>query len=648
MLVTINAIIIAPDPGTSNTVSICGSGSVIQLIDSLGGSPDTTGTWTGPDSLPHVGTFDPAIDQQGAYTYHVAGTAPCADAQATVTITITNPNANAGADVAICFGDTTQLSATGGTQYVWTPITSLSDPNIGNPLAYPTSTGTYTVTVTDANGCSGNDAVQVTVHALPIVNAGNDVSICTGQTTPIGGTPTGPAGSTFLWSPAAGLNNTASANPIAQPGSTTNYVVSVTDLNLCNNTDSVLVTVNPLPTINAGNDTTVCTGSGVQLNATGTGTFSWIPSTGLNNASIPNPIASPTATTTYTVTLTDGVSCVNSDDITVTVLGLPSANAGPDLYVCPGFDVQLQGNGGGSFNWSPANTLDNATIANPQASPLSTTVYTLTVTDGNGCSASDIAQVNVSADPPIDAGPDQDICNGQTAVLGGTPTSVPGTTYLWSPSSGLDNATIANPTTSSTTTITYDLAVTSDTCTSHDQVTITLQGVAQGAFVIKLEPTCDEVRAYFTDQSSGGAQWLWDFGDGTTSTEPDPQHYFPYGQPIDVSLVLTDVFGCTDTVTQHIDVATFDNYVHYEMPNVFTPNGDGNNDVFTLNSNAVLGSCATMFIFNRWGQKMFESLAGDLVWDGHNFAGKECTAGTYFFVITVKDITFKGDVYLNR
>jgi gliding motility-associated-like protein len=88
------------------------------------------------------------------------------------------------------------------------------------------------------------------------------------------------------------------------------------------------------------------------------------------------------------------------------------------------------------------------------------------------------------------------------------------------------------------------------------------------------------------------------------------------------------------------------------MPNVFTPNGDGVNDVFTLNSglnsNAVLGPCASMQVFNRWGQKVFQSQGNNLVWDGRNFAGELCTVGTYFWTLSVNDLNFNGDVYLNR
>jgi len=430
--------------------------------------------------------------------------------------------------------------------------------------------------------------------------------------------------------------------------------VVVTDLNQCSASDSVIVTVNPAPQLDAGPDTSFCQGGSVQLNATGTGQFSWSPPDGLSATDIPDPVASPAGATTYTVTLTDGNLCVSTDQVSVAVLGLPTADAGSDQYLCPGFDVQLQGSGSGSASWVPAATLNDPNISAPLASPLTTTTYTLTITDGNGCTATDAVQVDVNDDPPADAGADQSICQGQQVTLGGNPTAIPGTTVLWSPSAGLNDDTALNPLATPDATTLYTVTVTSDTCTSQDVVLVVSQGVAEAGFTVRLEPNCEEVRAFFTDQSTGASQWLWEFGDGTTSTEQFPQHFFPYGQDITVTLTVTDGFGCTGTITQSLGTSAFADVVNLDMPNVFTPNGDGQNDVFALGQRtgetpaSVLGACSSMQVFNRWGQKVFDSLGSNLVWTGRNFAGEECVTGTYFYSITVKDMTFNGNVYLNR
>jgi gliding motility-associated-like protein len=638
----------ALDPGTSGTVTTCASGLIFNLTDSLGGTPDPNGVWLDPDGVQHGPLFGPSVDPAGAWTYFVAGANGCADTSAVLNVIVTTPNTQILGDNEICIGDTTQLSNTGNVSHVWSPATGVSDASNSAPLFFPSATTTYSLTVTDAAGCIGTDSVVVTVNALPFVDAGPAVGVCVGGSTPIGGTPTGPTGSTYLWSPSAGLNNTTAANPVAQPANTSTYTVFVTDLNQCSAADSVTVTVNPLPLLEAGNDTSFCQGGSVQLNATGLGTFLWSPSTGLNTVDGPNPIASPATTTSYSVSLTDANNCTSSDALIVTVLGLPNADAGADQYLCPGFGVQLSGTGGGSANWTPNATLDNANILNPVASPVVTTTYTLVITDGNGCTDNDDVVVQVSTDPPADAGPDQSVCLGGQVTLGGNPTNIPGTSVLWSPSTDLSDVNASNPVSTPQATTLYTVTVTSDTCTSQDVVLVTLQGIAEAAFTMRLEPGCDELRAFFTDQSSGAAQWAWDFGDGSTSTEQNPQHLFTYGQPITVTLVVTDNLGCTGSITQTFQTSNFDDFVDYQIPNVFTPNGDGKNDVFTLNTNGFLGPCVNLQVFNRWGQKMFESFGNDITWTGRNFAGEECVTGTYFYTLTLNDMSFNGNVYLNR
>lgn len=638
----------APDPGADDTATLCASGASFVMTDSLGGAPQAGGSWFDPSSATHSENFDPAVDAAGTWSYVLTGTGGCSDTTATLQIVLTVPDTQITGDNEICTGDTTQLVNNGNVSWSWTPNTGISDPTIGDPLFFPTTTTTYSLTVTDAGGCTAAGSIELTVNALPTANAGSDVAICAGASTTIGGTPTGPTGSSFTWTPSAGLDDDNASNPTAQPASTITYNVLVTDVNQCSASDSLVVTVNPLPLLDAGQDTSFCQGGSVQLNATGTGQFSWSPGAGLSATDIADPVASPASATTYTVTLTDGDLCVSTDQVTVAVLGLPTADAGPDLYLCPGFDVQLQGNGSGTASWSPADSLDNANIPGPMAFPDVPTTYTLTITDGNGCSASDAMLLDVNDDPPADAGLDQSICQGQQVTLGGSPTAIPGTTVLWSPSAELDDATALNPVSTPTATTLYTVTVTSDTCTSHDVVLVTLQGVAEAGFTVRLEPTCEELRAFFTDQSSGADQWLWEFSDGSTSTEQYPQHFFPYGQNIIATLTVTDGFGCTGSVTDTLLTSDFSEMVDYEIPNVFTPNGDGFNDVFTLNSNAVLGSCVSMQVFNRWGQKVFDSVGNNIVWGGRNFAGEQCITGTYFYTITVKDMAFSGTVYLNR
>lgn len=645
--VTVQVNIVA-DAGLDASVSTCGSGLLFNLVDSLGGAPESGGQWFTSAFVGHGDQFDPSSDQGGTYYYVAGGNTACPDTSA-LQIAVTNPDIIISGDDSICFGDTTTLAATGGIIYSWSPITGVTDPNSSSTLFNPSASTDYTVTVTDASGCVGSESVSITVNPLPAVSAGNNQAFCAGTSVTIGGSPTGPVGSTYAWSPSSGLSSSTVANPIATPTSTTAYTVIVTDANGCINSDTVNVTVNPLPSIDAGPDLDVCIGSSVTMNATGTGSFLWSPNTDLSSNTVEDPVASPTASLTYTVTLTDANNCVASDQVTVTVNPLPTVDAGPDSWTCQGFPADLLGTtSGGTAQWSPSATVSDPTAISTTATPLSTTTFTLTITDANDCVASDAVSITVGNDPPIDAGDDATVCGGVPVQLGGSPTSVPGSTYLWSPATGLNDPTSANPMASPDATTTYILTVSNDTCTSTAPVTVTIGTVGIADFTARFEAGCEELHGYFTDASTNAVSWQWDFGNGEVSNQTNPQQGLPYGQNSTVTLVITDLTGCTDTTSQVFTMQDYAELVDVDVPNVITPNGDGRNDVFTLITDAFLGPCTEMSIFNRWGNTIFVSQGNNITWDGLNYAGEPCTPGTYFYVVSVNGLEFKGSVTLVR
>lgn len=633
--------------GDDGSITTCSSGATVDLGTLLGGTPDAGGIWLDPSLAAHSAQLDPATDPSGNYTY-VAGDGTLCPDSAIVVVTITIPQIQFTGDQTICAGDTTQITATGGDAYAWSPATDISDATIAGPLFYPGSSTTYTVTVTDGGGCTADALLDITVFTLPTANAGVDDSLCNGGSLPIGGTPTGPSGASFQWSPATELDDPTAANPNASPSSTTIYSVLVTDNNQCTATDTVMIEVFELPSLEAGSDVPLCTGSSVQLNATGTGSFVWSPGDGLSSTTIANPVASPTSTTAYTVTLTDGNGCSSTDGMTVTVNELPAVDAGSDAWLCEGSSVGLTGSGNGTAAWSPAGSLNDPTSLTPVATPPNTTTYNLTITDANNCSASDAVTITVGNDPPIDAGSGASICGGSPVTLGGSPTSVPGSSFQWTPATGLNDPTSPNPIATPTVTTTYVLTVSNDTCTSTASATITINALGQAGFTARFEPGCETLRGFLTDTSTDAVSWNWDLGNGTTSTDQDPQVFLPYGQASTVTLEITDAQGCTDSFSQTYTMADYNEMVDVEIPNVFTPNGDGKNDVFTLNSDALLGPCTSMDVMNRWGQKVFVSLGNNITWDGRNFSGEICSAGTYFYVIKVKDLMYEGSVTLVR
>ncbi|MCB0801546.1 MAG: PKD domain-containing protein, partial [Flavobacteriales bacterium] len=477
----------------------------------------TTSTLTNPTH---------AYANPGTYTVSLTATSSkgC-DSTYTQQITITRPNANAGPNKAICPGGSVTIggsptSTTTGVSYAWSPASTLNNPSSPNPLASPNVTTIYTVTVTDGNGCSQTSSMTVTVNPQPTADAGLPQTICNGASTIIGGSPTGtPANSTYLWNNASTLDDATDPNPIASPTITTTYTVTVTSGVNCTATDQVTITVIPAPGANAGADKNICPGSSVQIGGSPTTTssnasYAWNNAATLTNASLANPVASPTVTTTYTVTVTGTNGCTSTDDVIVNVYPTVTADAGLASYqLCRGNSVVIGGVSTGTapltYNWSNGGTLSSTIIQKPTANPTSTTTYRLTVTDANGCSGIDQTTVIVNNLPVANAGADDVICAGESSQLGVA--TNPLYSYAWDNAGSLNNAAISNPiaTPAITTTYTVTVTETSTGCKNTDQVTITVDPlplVDAGADVT----ICNTDSAQLGTATTAGYTYLWD------------------------------------------------------------------------------------------------------------------------------------------
>ncbi len=240
-------------------------------------------------------------------------------------------------------------------------------------------------------------------------DAGTNKSLCLGSSVVIGGAPTASGGTTpytYTWTPGTSLNSTTIANPTATPTMNTTYYVTVKDA--ANNTkkDSVKITIYPVSYMNAGPDTGVCLGAGVQLgslnNSSGGGvTFAWSPAASLNNASAPRPVASPTVTTTYMLVITSTTCSNDTSYVKVIVHPLPVVDAGPSFTIYEGQNVTLQGSGAAQYFWSPTNTLTYANTQFPDAEPITTTIYHLSGVSPFGCVGYDTTVVYVIPDDSL-------------------------------------------------------------------------------------------------------------------------------------------------------------------------------------------------------------------------------------------------------
>ena len=267
----------------------------------------------------------------------------------------------------------------------------------------------------------------------------DDISICQGNSVQLNAS----GANSYSWSPAAGLSGTTIANPIASPTTTTRYYVTGTQASGCTSSDNVLVTVNPKPVVNVTNDTLVCENSSVQLLASGGATYSWIPSTGLNNSGIPNPVANATATTKYIVNVTSVDGCSAKDSVQLSVRKPGQFTVSPSTGVCINGSKQLNAGGGDIYTWTPVNNMNNPAIPNPIATPLQTTIYSVTIND-TVCRLSNTLSTTLTVNPlptiRVTKSTDIDCSNSSSQLQ-----AAGGLKYVWDSDPTLSNTYIANP-----------------------------------------------------------------------------------------------------------------------------------------------------------------------------------------------------------
>ena len=353
----------------------------------------------------------------------------------------------------ICDGSSTTLNTSGAVTYNWMPG-SMSGASVN---VSPTSNTTYTVTGTSSFGCTNTQTVAVVVNSLPSIGASaTQTSICTGNTTSLIGT--GAGSGTYSWMP----GSLSGSSPVVSPTSTTTYTVTGTDANGCTNTSTVAITVNATPTITATSSApSICTGSSATLTGGGAATFSWMPGS-LSGSSV---AVSPTSNTTYTVTGTGAAGCTSTQTVSIAVNSLPTVTSSATLSsICNGSSTSLTGSGASTFSWMPG-SLSGTTVS---VSPASSTTYTVTGTDVNGCTNTSTVAITVLTRPTVTASaPITQVCNGSTTTLNGGGAS----TYNWMP---INQNGSSVPVTITATTAYTVTGTASNGCTNTATINITM------------------------------------------------------------------------------------------------------------------------------------------------------------------------------
>lgn len=348
----------------ADVTSIC-AGDTVHFSDTSNNSPFWW-KWSFAGGSPAIDSVqNPWVvyNTPGTYTVQlISGNSGGSDtAIATAYITVSQPSVSGGSDISACAGDTLTLSGSGASTYTWD--NGVTD---GNPFVQAVGTMSYIVTGTDGSGCMDKDTVSITINALPSVSGGSDQMGCSNNTITLSGS----GAQTYTWN-----NGVTDGVPFTQALGTVSYVVTGTDMNSCENTDTVSVTVNATPTVNGGMDQVHCANDTLVLTGSGALTYTW------DNAVVDGvPFFQVVSSADYIVTGTDGNGCTDTDTVTIVVNPLPNVTvSGNDTIPLGGSDV-LTAYGAQTYSWSTGSTSDTTIVM-----PSTMTTYTVTGTDTNGC-----------------------------------------------------------------------------------------------------------------------------------------------------------------------------------------------------------------------------------------------------------------------
>ena len=635
----------APDANAGVDQNLTCGVSSLNLIGSST-TPGALFNWTGPGVVSGATNDTVVVDVVGAYV--LTTTDPNNGCSSTDTVNVVPdvnlPDVNAGSNQFLsCLANSVTLSGSStnpNAVYDWSGPGGFSATGQNVTVSSP---GTYTLTVTDGlNNCSNADAVQVNDSTqAPGANAGNDVTLSCSVTTATLSVSSGITNAVYTWSGPSGFSSSTQSVTTTAAGV---YTVTVTNPNTgCTSTDSVSVfTGSGLPNVSAtATQTITCSNPSVVITASSTTSgvnFSW---TGPGGFSSTGANASVINAGTYTVSVTDPLTgCTATASVTV------SANTAlPDVYsaavtttvTCLVPVVNLSGGSttpGATLSWSgPTGPLSG----NP-ASVSAGGTYTVTATNPlNGCQSTSLINVTVDTVAPVltlsTNGDTLNCLNPVTAIAASSSTS--GLSYNWTGPNGFTS-------TQSTSGSITDAGMYSVIATNpvNGCSSTTTQPIYQGADPVVsffANPTTGAVPlpVGFTNTSDPGfSGYQWSFGDGNTSTTVNSSNTYYIEGTYTVQLVgLTPNNTCNDTADVIVIVYPPSELV---IPNVFSPNGDGINEFFVVDSKGLKD--IYIEIFDRWGLKLHTIDGPKGYWDGVG-----APEGTYYYLLRAEG--YDGKVF---
>ncbi len=642
--------ITAPIVNIGNDTTLC-SGKDITLD---AGNAGAAYLWSTQDVSQTI-----LVNSAGNYWVKVTNSVGCSTYDTMAVIYLPVLSVNLGPDTTLCSGQPLVLDAGNpGLNYLWSN-------NLATQTINPTATGSYWVKVSLNGLCAVYDTVDVTFVPSPIINLGNDTALCQGHTVDL---DAGNAGSVFHWS-------TGASSQVITADSGQIYSVQVINSFNCPSTDSISITVNPLPVVNLGSDTMLCAGNSFTLNAGNPGaTYHWS-----TNAISQSIVA--TSTNNYSVVVTDVNGCTGQSNAQITFKPLPQLTVTNDSAVCQGDSLLLIAFApdGQRYQWWPTTALSDPTSARTWSAPTGAITYNVAVWDSVGCS--DTGQVSVSLHylPTVSIGNDTSICVGKQVTFDA---GAGYSSYLW------QNGSVAQTFTTSQTgnywvKVGNQCGYTTDSAQVLQLYPLPVVNLGPGGMFCSIP-------AFTLDAGNAGSTYRWSTGE--TSQLITPANSGNY------AVAVTSQYGCIDSGSVSIELvdwpvvdlgndtllcgenllqlnvewqystylwqdgSTNHDYtvgkaglywvnvtnlcgtegdsilVEYNrceckvyVPNVFTPNNDGFNDVFKPEFACDM-RYFDMMVFDRWGELVFQSDNPLKGWDG-TFKGVKMTPAVFVYVI---------------
>ncbi len=629
-----------PSLGNDTTVATC-TGNTFDL-NAIYNANGLTPSWT----LNNTAVANPSsVSVEGIYQLIVTNNFGCADTAFTTLAYNAKPFAGNDTTVSICSGNNFNLStiySTAGLTANW----SLGNVSVNDPSAISVQ-GNYQLIVISSEGCSDTATVTLTVNPKPSVGRDTAISTCEGKTIDL----------TLLYNTTGlAINWTLNNNTVTDPSLVLvagNYQLIATTLSGCSDTAIAIVNFDQKPALGNDKNENVCQGNTIDLTSlfnTGNNTNNWA----INNTAVVNPSAISTAGI-YQLISTTNLGCADTALVTVAIVAAPTVITHNQLPICSPltFDLTDAAITAGSSPGLSFTYWEDAQATTGYATPVTATggTYYIKGTDSNNCSAIEPVQLSYYPLPIVNAGDDFAICDKDSAVLNASVTNstVP-VTYQWAP---VNEGGIRNPTSPSTIvapvgTQEYILTVTDGHGCNYaikDSVVVTMQPPVP-AFAGN--DTIASTGVPHQLQASGGVNYAWEPAGLLSDDAVSNPLATISADSVLFSVIVTDEAGCIGYDT--IKIRTYDGFTYY-VPNAFSPNNDGRNDVFRP---IPVGVIHTDYfrVFNRYGELMFETSQYLKGWDGF-YKGVAQPIGNYVWVVkgkarTGRVIEMRGNVVLVR